>query len=1164
MRLGAQELAAGRAEQALKAGRRAVALNNMREDAHRLIVHALTATGRKAEALKHYQDLVALLKRELNTEPDAATRALVAELRAIQPPSGSPPSGSPPRASPAVKEIAKPAQPQPDLPPNRQRELPPNAPPTFAGNGQARAPKVSAEVPAARSDTASPAAEVGAGGPERRQLTIMVCNMVASMPLLADLDPEDMHERIAAFHKVAAEVVARFDGFVAQYLSDGVLVYFGYPTAHEHDAEQAVRAGLAMLDAVGPLEAAPGVPLQARAGIATGQVIIGEQRGTGSAAQRVAIGETPNLAAQLQAAASPGEIVIAASTRRLVGRMFDCRALSTDETAWQVRGETAGVSRFEARRAGALSRLVGRQEEIDLLLRRWDQAKLGEGRVVLFSGEPGIGKSSIAESLLTRLAGEPHARLRYFCSPHHTHSPLYPFITQLERAAGFEPDSSASAKLEKLEALFKPAAKHLSRDVALIAELLAVPLDGRYPALALAPQQRREMTLTALLDQLDGVAAKNPALIVFEDVHWIDPTSLELLDRALARVADLPVLMVNTFRPEFQSNWVGQPHVTMMPLSRLGRRDSVGIIGDIAKGKALPGGVVEQILAHTDGVPLFIEELTSSLLESGVLRETTDGYALDRPLPARAIPATLQASLVARLDRLGTVKDLAQIGAAIGREFSHELIGAVASLTPADLDAALERLTASGLISRRGTPPAATYTFKHALVQDAAYESQLKARRQAMHRSIAEVLRERFPEVAASTPEVVARHYTEASLALDAAVWWRKASDQALLRAAYVEALRHLDRGRELIAACPQTPERLHEELKLEVSRGAVLLMLRGQGAPEVREAYERAAMISRDMGESEEVFLVLFGLWRTQIGQSEMEGARETGVRLLEMAERLGDRPLLLGAKMALGVALYHIADFAGAWPLVESGVTLSDELDEHDRSSPVFAIGQNPGLTCVLCTAFILLLQGDPEAALERQRRAIAMAKETAKPFQLVVTMGWSASIHLLNGEPDAALRYTDESAALLTEYAFPAWEVSGDLTRGAAMVKLGRADEGFVLLRRGLAASAETRLRMLRLRALALFAQACAETGNIAEGLAVVREGLSELAQSAERWWEPELHRLEGELMMLEPGSGARAEAEASLRSAIAIARRKGLKLFENRAAASLARARAVRHA
>jgi DNA-binding SARP family transcriptional activator len=664
---GEQELAAGRAEAALKAGQRAIALNNMREDAHRLIVQALAATGRKAEALRHYQNLVALIKHELNTGPDAATRALAAELRTMEPPN----------RSPAFK-IAESAPPQHDLP-------------LIVSLGNMRSDQEQENASSSKDGNAGlSAVPVRSVGSERRQLTIMACNIVGSMSLSARLDPEDMHDLIAAFYKAVAEEVSRFDGFVAQYLSDGVLVYFGYPAASEHDAEQAMRASLAILDAVCTLKVSSGVTLETSLGIATGLVVVGERPGTGDTQRRVAIGEAPSMAAQLQALAAPGEIVIAASTHRLVGRMFDCRALSAVEMerlpqpaeAWQVRGEKAGVSRFEARRVGELSPLVGRQEEIELLLRRWDQAKLGEGQVVLLSGEPGIGKSRIAESLLDKLRGEQRACLRYSCSPHHAHSPLYPFIAQLEQAAGFEPGCDASEKLDKLKVLLKPTAKNLPRDVALFAELLGVPLDERYPALMISPQQKREMTLTALLDQLASVAVQSPVLIVLEDAHWIDPTSLDLLDRMVARAVNLPVLLVVTGRPELQPTWVGEPHVTMLTLSRLGRRDSAGIISGVTKGKALPEAVVEQVLAHTDGVPLFIEELTNTLLDSGLLRETMDRYVLDGPLPPLAIPTTLQASLVARLDRLGSARDVALIGSAIGRKFSHELIGAVASLTP--------------------------------------------------------------------------------------------------------------------------------------------------------------------------------------------------------------------------------------------------------------------------------------------------------------------------------------------------------------------------------------------------------------------------------------------------------------------------------------------------
>ncbi|MDB5585000.1 MAG: adenylate cyclase, partial [Bradyrhizobium sp.] len=796
--LGEQELAAGRAEQALKAGQRAIALNNMREDAHRLIVQALADTGRKAEALKHYQGFVALLRRELNTEPDAETRSLIAGLRSTPSPNGSP----------AIKEIAK---------------LPPVAVLPLAANSER---EVDAESLAALSDTASAAAAVSPDSSERRQLTIMACNIADSMALSARLDPEHMHDLITAFHRAIDDVVARFDGFVAQYLSDGVLVYFGYPAADEHDTEQAVRAGLAIVDRVRTLKADPDARLQARVGIATGLVVVGEQLRTGDIAKRVAIGGTPNLAARLQALAASGEVVVADSTRRLVGRMFDCHAFDAIEgnglpplAAWKVDGENIATSRFDARRGTVMSPLMGRQEEIELLLRRWSQVRRGEGRVVLLSGEPGIGKSRIAESLLGKIEDEPHNRLRYFCSPHHAHSSLHPFIEHLKRAANFEPGIDSRAKLDRLGDLFKPIAAHVSRDVALLAELMGIPADERYPDLILSPELKREMTFTTFLDHLDGAAAQRPVLIVAEDVHWIDPTSLDLLDRIIARVATLPVLMVITFRPEFQPTWVGQPHVTMLPLNRLGRRDSAGIVGGITQNKYLSGDVIEQILSRTDGVPLFIEEFTSALLESGLLRETPNSYDRDGPLPPLAVPRTLQASLVARLDRLGAARDVALIGATIGREFSHELIAAVLAWSTSDLDAALERLMTSGLISRRGTPPGASYTFKHALVQDAAYATMLKSRRRQLHSAIVKALLERFQTLAESQPEIVAHHSVEAGLASEEIDHWIKAARLARARWANREAAEFFDQASRLMAALPETDETVERavDIRLEL-----------------------------------------------------------------------------------------------------------------------------------------------------------------------------------------------------------------------------------------------------------------------------------------------------------------------------------------------------------
>ena len=995
-RLGEQELAAGRAEHALKAGQRAIALNNMREDAHRLIVQALAAAGRKAEALKHYQDLVALLKRELNTEPDAATKSLVAELRNTQPPGGGP----------TGKEVATPA-------------MSDGVQPAGVEDPEQT---VKAE---ARSDAPSLAVAARSASPERRQLTIMVCTMVVSRPLTGDLDPEEMSERIAPFHKVVADVAARFGGFVAQYLGDGVHVYFGYPAAHEHDAEQAVRAGLALLDAVGMLETSSGVTFRARAGIATGLVVVGEQLGTGNAQQHIAIGDAPNLAARLQAVAAPGEVVIAASTRRLVGGMFDCHALGTDELkglppsveAWRVRGETVGVSRFKARRAGvALSPLVGRQEEMELLLRRWHQAKAGEGRVVLLSGEPGIGKSRIAETVLTRLKGELHAGLRYFCSPHHTHSPLYPFIAQLERAASFEAGSSAREKLDKLQAVLKPTARNVPQDLALIAELLGVPLDERYPMVEVNPQQKREMALSAVLHQLEGLAAQGPVLIVFEDAQWIDPTSLDLLDRTVAHIAKLPVLMVVTFRPEFQPTWVGQPHVMMLPLSRLGRGDSARMLSRLTNGKALPDAVAQHVLAHTDGVPLFIEELTSMLLESGFLRETGDCYALDGPLPPLAIPTTLQASLVARLDRLSSVKDVAQIGAAIGREFSYELIAPVSALPPGELEAALEQLAAAGLISRRGAPPVSTYSFKHALVQDAAYASLVRSRRHHLHATVARVLEERFPALVQAQPELVAHHYTSAGLYRQSISYWLKAGQLANDRSANSEAVSHLSRGLELLATLPSSCERDNRELDLLLALGRALIIGKGYADPEVERVYSRAQALSTEVSDPSQRFAVVRGFWTFRLAKGEVETARRLATELLHLTEEQQLAHLQSAANLSFGQTAVHLGSFVDAHGYFERVV------EQTKATAPRRRLTQDVLVTCYCYDAQALWHLGRLQETARRIEEAIARAKELATPYNSAFVFFHTACIHRYFGDKAGTRRWALQSIALSEEYSFP----------------------------------------------------------------------------------------------------------------------------------------------
>ena len=1082
VRLGEQELAAGRGEQALKAGRRAIALNNMREDAHRLVIQALAATGRKAEALRHYQDLVSLLKRELNTEPDAATKALVAELRATQPAV----------KSPAV-EIAEPA-------------------PT--------------------------------GSSERRQLTIMACNLVDSTALSARLDPEDMRDLIGSFHKAVADVASRFDGFVGQYLGDGVLVYFGYPAAHEHDTEQAVRAGLAILDAIGTLKAASGVPLQARVSIATGLVVVGEQLGTGDTRQRVAIGETPDLAARLQAAAAPGEVVIAASTHRLVGRMFDCRALGPIEVkglpqpigAWQVRGTAAGVSRFEARRSGALSPFVGRQEEIELLLRRWDRAKRGEGRVVLLSGEPGIGKSRIAESLLVGLAGEPHACLRYFCSPHHAHSALHPFIAQLERAASFEPGSDAGAKLDKLEALLRPTAKNAPRDVALIAELLGVPAQGRYPALAVSPQQKGEMTLTALLEHLDGVAAQGPVLIVFEDAHWIDPTSQDLLNRMVARVTNLPVLLVVTVRPELQPAWVGEPHVTMLPLSRLGRRDSAGIIASVAKHKVLPDEVVQQVLAHTDGVPLFVEELTRTLLEGGLLREATDSYVLDRPLSPLAVPTTLQDSLVARLDRLGPGKDVAMIGAAIGREFSHELIAAVSALPPAGLDAALERLTGSGLVSRRGTPPYATYAFKHALVQDAAYATLLKSRRRQLHLSIANALVERFPALTERLPEVVAQHFTKAGLASEAIGYWRKAGQLASARSANREAVMCFEQALTALGHLPETRETLEWAIDLRFDLKTALHPL---GEFERIFSYlhgaEGLARILDDQRRLGQLSVHLcHALWMT--GQPTK--ALAFGQRGQAIAESLGDVPLQVMANLYLGAVCMRTGDYRRAEKLLLNVLRLL----EGELSRERFDLAEFPAVVARCYLTMILAIQGRFKEGLAHGQEGMRLADKLDHPYSMCQLCWYLAYLQITRGELGDAVCTLERGQALAREWNLAYFSLAHTAGLGYAHALSGRAAEGIPLLERAVSAAETMGYGAAQWAFLMYLGEANLLADRIEDAFELAGRALAYYREQGQRPYEASALRLLGDITARRDSP---AQADGLYRDALALAEELGMR-------------------
>ena len=705
---------------------------------------------------------------------------------------------------------------------------------------------------------------------ERRQLTVMFCDLVGSAAMSARLDPEDLSSVIGAFQKACASAVTAFGGSIAKYMGDGVLVYFGYPEAHEDDAERAVRAGLALLDAIVAMRLPLPVQPQVRVGIATGLVVVGELIGEGGAQERVAVGETLNLAARIQAVASPDWVVVAELTRRLAGVAFEYEGLGPHELKgipgapllWRVTGESATRGRFNTMTAKGLTPLVGRGEEIGLLRRRWDYAKEGDGQLVLLSAPAGFGKSRLTQSFREHLDDSSIACLQYFGSPFHVNSPFHPFIRQLERAAGMVRTDSAAQKLDRLESILEGPAETRNEDVSLLAALMSIPSGERYPQLQITELVQKQRTMELLEEQLVLISRRAPVLVIFEDAHWIDPSSLELMNSAIRRMANLPVMMIVTHRPEFPSPWLDLAHATVLKLNQLGRSQVIELIQKAAGGKTLPEAVIEQIAAKSQGVPLFIEEITRSILESGDLEESGDRYVLRRSIREFTIPSTLQDSLIARLDRLGSAKDVVLTASIIGREFSYELIEAVSLVSQATLLADLGRLVQSDLLEQHGAPPHSRYIFKHALIRDAAFQSVLKSRKRELHQRIAEMLTSRFPEVVNTEPELLAHHYTEANVADRALAYWRQAADRAVAKLAYVEALGHVDKAMKLIANLPEGAERDEWELCFLVIEGPSRMALDGWDSPAAERLYEEARTVAERLGRPAEVFRSIWGLW--------------------------------------------------------------------------------------------------------------------------------------------------------------------------------------------------------------------------------------------------------------------------------------------------------------
>jgi class 3 adenylate cyclase/tetratricopeptide (TPR) repeat protein len=979
----------------------------------------------------------------------------------------------------------------------------------------------SSERPLDAAPSPAPAMPTARPKAERRQLTVLFCDLVGSTELSARLDPEDLGDVIGAYQDCCNEVIGRWDGHVARYLGDGVLAYFGYPRANEHDAERAVRAGLDLVAAVGRLQSGDGNPLAARVGIATGTVVAGDLIGEGAAQEEAVVGETPNLAARLQALAAPGTVVVAASTRRLLGALFELTDLGAIRlkgfaqplAAFQVVGEGRAEGRFEALRGGYLTPLVGREHELGMVLERWAWAKEGHGQVVMISGEPGIGKSRIVRALRDRLASEPHVALSHFCSPYHTNTALHPIITQLERAAGFTPDDEPETKLAKLEGLLGQSTSHLDEVVPLIVALLGLPSGGRYTDLNLTPPRQKQRTLEVLLEQLAGLARNGPVLDVYEDAHWADPSSLELLEIVVERVRTLPVLVVITYRPEFTPPWLGERHLTALLLNRLGRPYAAAMLARLTGDKALPAEVVDQILARTDGVPLFVEELTKTVLESDLLRDAGDHWELDAPLAPLAIPGSLHDSLMARLDRLGSAKNVAQVAAVLGHSFDMAMVRRLWDGSEQSLRQGLNTLVDESLILRWGMGQQAHFMFKHALIEEISYHSLLRQDRRKYHSRAAETLCTHAVDLVQMRPELVARHYSAAGQELPAFDAWLAAGRAAIRRSANAEALAHLRSAEaELVKLESVEGVRFDDRwVALHMARAPVLIALSGWAAPEVEQAYRSALMISERAGaRNRDLFDIWRGLYNVYLLRGDLQNARGVAARLHTIAVESGDRDLLLGSHRAVGLCDFLAGRFQETSKHLEDAISLYDPA-EHGHHA--FVQGTDPAVIAYSINAWALWFSGQLDQAARNSSKAIEAAERAEHPFSLAYALCLASSLAQCRGRAAEAVACCDTALGLSIEHAFSYWRAWASIVKGSALVELGDRDAGLEMLIEGLDRYAATGAAQMRSYGLCLLAEAYQRAGLWSESAEAARAAIAEAERTGVAFYLAEAYRLAG---------------------------------------------------
>jgi len=995
-------------------------------------------------------------------------------------------------------------------------------------------------------ESTKPAAVTSSPEAERRQVTVLFSDLVGSTALATTLDPEDLSRLIKRYQDACAGAVARFDGYIAKFMGDGVLAYFGYPQAHEDAAERSVRVALAIIDTVRRIERPDGVPLQTRVGIATGVVVIGDIIGIGAAREESIVGETPNLAARLQTLAEPNTVLVSEATYRLLGRRFEyeshgeqvLKGFAKPAPIWRVLREAPVASRFAAARAADLSPFVGRTQEMGLLLDRWRLAQQGEGQAIVITAESGMGKSRLIEALFERIVTEPHCRVVIQCSPYHTNTAFYPMTRLIEQVAGLVREDTLSQKLDKLDAVLAKASTPAMPTAPLLADLLSLPIDGRYPALDLTPAQRKSATVSALVDHLIRLSAGEPVLLVLEDAHWIDPTTQELLTRLIDSIESARVLAIVTARPEFVSPWAGRDHVASLALSRLGKTQCAEIVAGIAAAQSVTADLVEEILAKTDGVPLFVEELTRTVTESQTPNRLT-------------VPATLQDSLMARLDRLGPAKEVAQIAATIGRQFARALLAAVAPAGPGELETALARLTEASLVFPQSRAIEPTYSFKHALTRDVAYDSLLRARRRDLHERIARILEERFAALAETEPEILAHHFSRADLPEPACLYCERAGDRAVARSAYAEAVAHFDAALAEAARMPPGKDRDQRELAVLLKRAPAIFIYKGLQSPEAEQDYRRAYEIAKASGNDHVLFKTIWGLWFCANLQRRTATARDRAEELVALAERLRDETLFLEAIHCRWSTAFFRGDIGRALADSREGIRHYDP-QRHSHLAAEFG-GHDPGVCANNNAGLVLAQLGHRREAAAAAERGLALAKSLNHPNSLAFSLMNTMTTYQIIGDRAAVLRLALQMSEIADKFDLPPQRSLALFMAGWARASEGQLAKGLQLMESEFSRVSSTG-PTAQLYA-GLLADVRLAAGDAARALEPLDAILSTVKEPGVGVYLPEIHRLRGEcLLRLDRFDDAVAEFE----TAVAIATQQQARIFQLRAAISLAQA------